>query len=35
MEATYDVHDYIDERRAVLDRWAKCLAALRAERDCA
>jgi integrase len=29
MEATYDVHDYIDEKREALDKWAKYLAELR------
>jgi integrase len=28
MEATYDVHDYIDEKREALDKWAKYLAEL-------
>lgn len=32
MEATYDVHDYLDEKREALEKWAKYLAALRAER---
>jgi hypothetical protein len=26
METTYDVHDYIDEKREALDKWAKYLA---------
>ena len=29
MEATYDVHHYIDEKRAALEKWAKYLADLR------
>jgi integrase len=29
MEATYDVHDYIDEKREALEKWAKYLADLR------
>jgi integrase len=29
MEATYDVHQYIDEKREALDKWAKYLAELR------
>jgi len=29
MEATYDVHDYVDEKRESLDKWAKYLAELR------
>jgi integrase len=29
MEATYDVHDYVDEKREALDKWAKYLAELR------
>ena len=29
MEATYDLHDYIIEKREALDKWAKYLAALR------
>jgi integrase len=29
MEATYDVHDYIDEKRAALEKWARYLADLR------
>jgi hypothetical protein len=28
IERTYDVHDYLDERRAALDKWAAHLAAL-------
>jgi integrase len=29
MEATYDVHDYVEEKRQALERWAKYLAGLR------
>ena len=29
MEATYDLHEYIDEKREALERWAKYLADLR------
>jgi integrase len=29
IEATYDVHGYIDEKREALDKWAKYLAVLR------
>src|SRR5215472_17425464 len=29
MEATYDVHDYIDEKREALEKWAKYLAAVK------
>jgi integrase len=29
IEATYDVHDYVDEKREALERWAKYLAAFR------
>ena len=29
MEATYDVHEYVDEKREALDSWAKYLAELR------
>jgi integrase len=29
MEATYDVHDYIDQKREALEKWAKYLADLR------
>jgi hypothetical protein len=29
MEATYDVHDYINEKREALEKWAKYLADLR------
>src|SRR5215469_12798096 len=29
MEATYDVHDYLDERREALEKWAKYLAAVK------
>ena len=29
MEATYDVHDYLDEKREALDKWAKHLSELR------
>jgi integrase len=29
MEATYDVHDYIDEKREALEKWAKHLADIR------
>jgi integrase len=32
MEATYDVHDYLDEKREALDKWATYLAELRDER---
>ena len=28
MEATYDVHEYIDEKREALDKWATHLAAM-------
>ncbi len=28
IEATYDVHDYVDEKREALERWAKYLAEL-------
>jgi len=28
IEATYDVHGYIDEKREALDKWAKYLAGL-------
>jgi integrase len=28
MEATYDVHDYIEEKREALDKWARHLAEL-------
>jgi hypothetical protein len=28
MEATYDVHDYVDEKREALDKWGKYLAGL-------
>jgi integrase len=28
MEATYDVHEYVDEKRVALERWAKYLAEL-------
>jgi integrase len=31
MEATYDVHDYVDEKREALDKWAKYLEALRGD----
>jgi hypothetical protein len=30
MEATYDVHDYIDEKREALEKWATHLADLQA-----
>jgi integrase len=29
IEATYDVHDYVDEKRAALEKWAKYLQDLR------
>ena len=29
VEATYDVHDYMDQKRAALEKWAKYLADLR------
>jgi integrase len=29
MEATYDVHEYLDEKREALEKWAKYLAQLR------
>jgi hypothetical protein len=29
MEATYDVHDYIDEKRDALGKWAEYLGELR------
>jgi len=29
IEATYDVHGYIDEKREALEKWAKYLAELR------
>jgi integrase len=29
IEATYDVHDYIDEKRAALEKWARYLQGLR------
>ncbi|HJS88544.1 MAG TPA: integrase arm-type DNA-binding domain-containing protein [Steroidobacteraceae bacterium] len=29
MEATYDVHDYLDEKREALDKWANHLAEIR------
>ena len=29
IEATYDVHDYIDEKRAALEKWARYLQTLR------
>jgi len=29
IEATYDVHEYVDEKREALERWAKYLAELR------
>jgi hypothetical protein len=28
MEATYDVHDYVAEKREALERWANYLAGL-------
>ena len=28
MEATYDVHEYIDEKREALEKWASYLEAL-------
>jgi integrase len=31
IEATYDVHDYIDEKRTALEKWAKYLKDLRDE----
>lgn len=31
MQATYDVHDYIDEKRAALEKWADHLAGLRGQ----
>jgi integrase len=33
MEAAYDVHEYIDEKRDALERWAKYLAELRETDD--
>jgi integrase len=29
MQATYDLHEYVDEKREALGRWAKYLAQLR------
>jgi predicted NBD/HSP70 family sugar kinase len=29
MEATHDVHDYIDQKREALEKWAKYLEGLR------
>jgi hypothetical protein len=29
IEATYDVHDYIDEKREALEKWARYLKDLR------
>jgi len=29
IEATYDVHEYLDEKRKALEKWEKHLAALR------
>jgi hypothetical protein len=29
IEATYDVHEYVDEKREALERWTKYLAELR------
>lgn len=31
MEATYDVHDYVEEKREALDKWAQYLAGLRGD----
>lgn len=31
MEATYHVHDYLDEKRGALDKWATYLAELRGD----
>jgi hypothetical protein len=31
MEATYNVHDYIEEKREALDNWARYLAELRGD----
>jgi hypothetical protein len=29
MQATYDLHEYVDEKREALERWASYLAQLR------
>ncbi len=33
MEATYDVHDYVNEKREALEKWAKYLAELRGDQE--